>query len=109
MREKIKKWLDLYRNYLITLAFLGIAIDIFWWFLFHWEQNSDLITLLVIVFWISIVWLYQIRSKWLIILGLLFLVVIPLVSLFEEGLADQISVWLAVFLGLAILKEVWQK
>lgn len=103
MKERIKNFLNKHRNYFLLVAVLGIWIDIF-----LLKSISDITTLVLVVLWILVTWLYHVRGKFLAIPATIFLVLSPLFSnKGEEAIADRMAVWIFIFLTLGVLRELF--
>lgn len=105
MKEGIKNLFDQHKGYLLTIAVLGIWVDIF-----LLESTYSLITSILISFWILVIWLYHVRGRILAIPVTIFLILSPLfANKGEETIADRMAVWVIVFLSLGVLQELFRQ
>lgn len=102
MKEKIKRFLNQYKTYLLTVAILGVLLDVFVLVLVY-----DSIILFLVALWLLSAWFYQIKGELLVVWAIIFLILSPLfANMGKEAIADKMIIWFGVFLLLGALREL---
>lgn len=92
-----------YRLALITLFFVGVAIDVFY---FH--DDSDVRLFLLLLFWFYITRLYRFKVETTLKVALFFLGPLFFLFIFVNAsfYSERLAVWIYMFLVLGLVQQV---
>ncbi len=86
----------------LFLAILGISVDIF-----IFDSTSDLVILFLTGLWVLSVWLYEYEGRISIGMGLGFLILCPLLLIFNvDAVAEKVAIWAYIFLVVGVGQQI---
>ena len=102
MIARVKEVLENYKFFVLVIAVVGIFVDTF--FL---DFSSDLIILVLIFLWVLVVWLYGYEGRVSVGMGLGFLILCPLLLIFDvDAIAEKTAIWAYMFLVVGVIQQI---
>jgi len=90
------------RFIILFLTFLGLFLDIF-----IFEFTSDLVMLFLTGLWVLSIWLYEYEGRVSIGMGLGFLILCPLLLIFDaDAIAEKVAIWAYMFLVVGVIQQI---